>query len=171
MPHEPGPLWPFPDGTVRVENAPGTKSITLGVGTATAELSVADARAVAVRLVETAAAADAQDDTANAESRRIPMQFLLLAAEQVVESGTPETCDVGCWIADQTRTNAFHIAFGWVSGNGWEVLEVLEHHPVTRADYAGDEDHLLPYYEQAITDGEVFLYEIDDPNEEPENAA
>ena len=168
MPHEPGPLWQFPEGKLRVTGAPSAAKVAVEVGGSTVELTVGEARAVAMRLIEKALEAETSD--APAEIGRIPMQFLLLAAEQADDSGTAETCDVGCWIADQTRTNAFHIAYGWVSGNGWEVLEVVEHRPVTRADYESQPEQ-LPYFEQAIIDGEVFLYEIDDPNEESDDAS
>ena len=56
-----------------------------------------------------------------------------------------------------------HIAAGCVAEHGWFVQEVLEHEAVTREDMEGE---YLQYFEQALTDAEVFLYEIDEDDTE-----
>ena len=66
-----------------------------------------------------------------------------------------------CWVRGQTKKNAFHVAIGWISEDGWVPTELVEQRAVTRDDFEGTED--LSYFEQALTDGEVFKFEIDTP--------
>ncbi len=46
------------------------------------------------------------------------------------------------------------------------IGELLEQRPVARSDFAATD--YLQYFEQALTDGELFLYEIEDDGEETE---
>jgi hypothetical protein len=112
------------------------------------------------------------------------MQYIRAAAERMeleiegqpappeVVSDTGDTeptgsiAEVHCWIKDQTQRNAMHIAAGWVAEHGWVIGELLEQRPVSRIDFANTE--YLQYFEQALIDGEVFLYEIEEESEEPE---
>jgi hypothetical protein len=78
-----------------------------------------------------------------------------------------DAAEVHCWIKDQTQANAMHIAAGSVAEHGWFISEVLEHQPVSRADFAADDaQEYLQYYEQALAEGEVFLYEFSEDDSE-----
>jgi hypothetical protein len=46
-----------------------------------------------------------------------------------------------------------------VAEHGWVVTEIVEQAAVSRDDFEGE---YLQYFEQALTESEVFLYEIED---------
>ena len=74
---------------------------------------------------------------------------------------------VRCWVSCQTRANALYVATGWIQEEGWTITALIEQREVMRTDYAGhDEEH---YYAQALTDGEVFVFEMDGSEEEGGN--
>ena len=142
-----------------------------------AALSAGEAQELAGRIFEAAARASGDDPAAN-DWVRLPMQYLQVAAERLdfepegdankvpaPNSDEPDgsTATVHCWIKDQTQGNALHIVSGNIAEHGWFVSEVLEHAPVTRDEVEAD---YVQYYEQALTDSEVFLYEIDEENPE-----
>jgi hypothetical protein len=148
-------------------------SVTLKVPDGSVTLTENEALELAGRLAEAQARASGEDP----EERdwvRIPMQYIRAAAERLedaepdAEPGTElyeelkdaKAAEVHCWIANQTQQNAMHVAAGWIASHGWVVTEVIEQAPVTRDDFEGTD--YLPYYEQALTDSEVFLYEIDE---------
>ncbi len=143
-----------------------------------ATLSATEAQELASRIFEAAARAGGEDPVEN-DWVRLPMQYLRLAAERL--DFTPEgdadkvpapnsdepdgrNAEVHCWIKDQTQNNAMHIAAGCVAEHGWFIQEVVEHESVSRTDFA-DTDY-LQYFEQAIIDAEVFLYEIEEDETE-----
>jgi hypothetical protein len=147
-------------------------------------LTADEAQELASRLFEAAMLANGDDPGEN-DWVRIPMQYVRVAAERMefdVEGGEPvrpnedpemgdaKNAEVHCWIKDQTQRNAMHVAAGWIAEHGWVVLEVLDQQPVTRADFTDTE--YLQYFEQALTDSEVFLYELEDTDgEENEGTA
>ncbi len=147
-----------------------------------ATLSATEAQELASRIFEAAARAGGEDPVEK-DWVRLPMQYLRLAAERLdfapegddankvpaPDSDEPDgrTAEVHCWIKEQTQSNAMHIAAGCVAEHGWFIQEVIEQESVTRADFA-DTDY-LQYFEQAITDSEVFLYEIEE--DEPGSSA
>lgn len=107
------------------------------------------------------------------DGRRIPMQYLRVAAERMElsvdgedapahdpEMGDATSAEVHCWIKDQTFANAMHIVAGSIAEHGWIVLEVTEQNAVTRASFDGE---YLQYFEKALLESEVFLYELEDP--------
>jgi hypothetical protein len=155
--------------------------VSLKTPTSDTTLTPDEAQTLASRLLENAALANGDDPIEN-DWVRIPMQYLRVFAERLPFSlETPDddaqrvpapnsdepdghTAEVHCWIKDQTQSNAMHIAAGCVAEHGWMITEVLEHEVVSRTDFA--ETDLLPYYEQALVDSEVFLYEIEEANNE-----
>lgn len=154
-------------------------TITLRAGPGSATLTADDALRVAGYLVEAAMRATGDDPEEN-DTVRIPMQYIHAAAEKLDDDGesgeapVPAQSDeelagakfaeVHAWIRDQTARNAMHVAEGWIAEHGWVVTDVIEQIAVTRDDFVGSE--YLPYYEQALTDAEVFLYEIEEAESE-----
>lgn len=145
-------------------------------------LTADEAMELAGRVFEASALANGDDPEEN-DWVRIPMQYLRVAAERLTFDGeggeTPDAAEepddmgdakvaeVHCWVRDQTQRNAMHVAAGWVAEHGWVITEVIEQRPVTRADFADTE--YLQYFEQALTDSEVFLYEVEEAEgDEPE---
>ena len=141
-------------------------------------LTADEAQELASRVFEAAMLAGGEDPEEN-DWVRIPMQYIRVAAERMEftvdgaepvqpnddpEMGDAKTAEVHCWIKDQTQQNAMHIAAGWIAEHGWVIGEVIEQHAVTRADFTDTE--YLQYFEQALLDSEVFLYELDEPEEE-----
>jgi hypothetical protein len=155
-------------------------SVTLKVPDGGVTLTENEALELAGRLVEAQARAGGEDPAEN-DWVRVPMQYIRAAAERMEVEGADESpeedelqgaksAEVHCWIANQTQRNAMHIAAGSVAEHGWVVTEVIEQAPVMRTDFEGTD--YLPYYEQALTDSEVFLYEIDEPEtDETEGSA
>lgn len=64
---------------------------------------------------------------------------------------------VNCWVNRPTLATADRVARGDIARRGWEVLEREAADEVT-ADAYDDEDGWRTYYEQALTDREVFVY-------------
>lgn len=137
--------------------------IRLEMGAASPILSVAEARTVAAALAEAAAVLDGLNPEDH-DWRRLPMQYIhfkVEADEAVKRKDRPRGLSGGvhCWIKEQTHTNAFHVACGWVTDDDWIVTEMTEHREVFRSEYEGTE--YLTYYEQALLDDEVFLTELE----------
>ena len=91
---------------------------------------------------------------------RIPMQYLIIDAEQNEEFGHSETyggAAVGCWIKNQTKKNAYLISKGWIEENGWNVIDLDQQSPITEEDYEENSEG-KEYYEQALIDEEVFVF-------------
>lgn len=94
------------------------------------------------------------------EHERIPMQYLIVEAAQ-----DPTFCHekqfggatVGCWIKDQTKRNAYLVAKGWIEDHGWVPLSLEDQYPVSAERYEGNAEG-RQYFEQALTDGEVFVF-------------
>lgn len=158
------------DATDRTELVPGlylessANGLRLSVGRAAVEFSHDEGLTVARALVEASAAID------GLHGHRIPMQYLVLTVEPDRETGPdeePPPAEVHVWVKEQTPKNAFHIAAGWLAEDGLRVTEVTQQVTVTRPDFEGTE--LLEYYEQALTDDEVFLYVTisDEPEADP----
>ena len=100
------------------------------------------------------------------------MQFLVISAFQDPDTEHAESyggAHVSCWIKDQTVRNAPHIARGWIEENGWIVDTIEEHYPITEEDYSVPSDS-LQYFEQAQTDGEVFVFHVFPLNQKSEQA-
>ncbi len=91
---------------------------------------------------------------------RIPMQYLIIDASQDPTYKQKESygaATVGCWIRYQTRKNAYLIAKGWIEERGWVVLSLEDQYPVNADDYKNNSEHRR-YFEQALTDDEVFVF-------------
>jgi hypothetical protein len=150
-------------------------------------LTAGEAQELASRLVEASALANGDNPEEN-DWVRIPMQYVRAAAQRLefevegsgepsrpepddddADMGNAKSAEVHCWIKDQTQRNAMHVAAGWIAEHGWVVLEVIEQRAVTRDDFTGTE--YLQYYEQALIDSEVFLYELEEESEETEGTA
>lgn len=96
------------------------------------------------------------------EDERVPMQFLVISAFQNPDTEHDETyggAHVSCWVKDQTARNATLIARGLIEENGWIVDTIEEHYPITEEDYSNTSES-LQYFEQAQTDGEVFVFHV-----------
>jgi hypothetical protein len=162
-----------------VEVAQDGDKVTLRTPPGVVTLTADEAMELASRVFEASALASGEDP----EERdwvRIPMQYIRVAAERLqlsadgedalpddeedAEMAGAKDAEVHCWIKDQTQRNAMHVAAGWIAEHGWVVTEVIEQRPVTRADFENTE--YLQYFEQALTDSEVFLYEIEEPESE-----
>ena len=152
----------------RIELAPGLfmeprpDGLRLALGGESVDLSPDEGLEAARALVEASAAAGGPPE--EQDWHRVPMQYLILAIDPDPEAGPdadePPPVEVHCWIKEQTRNNAVHVAIGSVVEDGYSVTDLVEQRTVTRADFEGTE--LLTYYEQALTDDEVFLYVSED---------
>jgi len=136
-------------------------------------LTADEAQELASRIFEAAMRSGGEDPEEN-DLVRVSMQYLRVAAERMElnvegEAAPPEDPEMGdatsaeihCWIKDQTLRNAMHIAAGSIAEHGWVVLEVIEQNAVSRANFTDSE--YLQYFEQALIDSEVFLYELEEP--------
>ena len=154
--------------------------VTLTAPAGGVTLSADEAMELAGRVLEASALAKGENPADN-DWVRLPMQYIRAAAERMAFDPDDEPDDdeeeiddathaeVHCWVADQTQRNALHVAAGWVAEHGWALTEIIEQRPVARADFADTE--YLQYFEQALTDSEVFLYELeetDDTEGEPD---
>lgn len=126
-------------------------------------MSPEDARAFASAIYEAANMAEGVRRDHPNWFRRF-MQYLILDIKthsEAVREGTPSrTGRAHCWVKDQTQTNAFHIAVGWLADDDWVVASVIEHRDVTRDSFL--ESPLSRYYDQALTDEQVFFYDLDE---------
>jgi hypothetical protein len=144
------------------------QTIALKVPGGAANLTATEANEVAGQLLEAAMLAQGTDPD-EADVARVPMQYVIVQAErlplEVAESDEPDElrgatrAEVHCWIKDQTHRNGLHIIAGTVAEHGWVVTEIVEQAAVSRDDFEGE---YLQYFEQALTESEVFLYEIED---------
>ncbi|HEY1186505.1 MAG TPA: hypothetical protein VGE74_02560 [Gemmata sp.] len=163
-----------PNQRTDIEVANDGDKVALKVPNGGTTLTSPEAQELAGRIFEAASKANGEDPAEN-DWVRVPMQYLQVAAERLdfeAESGDenkvpapnsdePEgsTATVHCWIKEQTQANALHIASGNIAEHGWFISEVLEHAPVKREDMEGE---YLEYYDKAVVESEVFLYEIDE---------
>lgn len=156
-----------------VEVSQDGDKVTLKAPPQGATMTADEAQELASRVFEASALARGEN-LEESDITRVPMQYMRVAAERLEfeAEGAPaddedadmadaKEAEVHCWVRDQTHRNAMHVAAGWIAEHGWVVTEVLEQRAVTRADFAGTE--YLQYFEQALTDSEVFLYEIEEP--------
>lgn len=139
----------------------------LGLGVPELTLTTEEALSLARSLSDAAATRVKAEEATDVESEddedriRLPMQLVILDVERDPEipaedNNLAPTAQVCCWIKEQTRANAVHVAIGWVNDSDWIITNVAEQRLVDRSDFEGSE--LLAYYEQALTDDEVFLY-------------
>lgn len=161
-----------------VEVSQDGDKVTLKAPAEGVALTGSEAQELASRIFEAAMLANGDDPEEN-DWVRIPMQYIRAAAQRLeidaegpgeakrpepddedADMGNAKSAEVHCWIKDQTQRNAMHVAAGWIAEHGWFVLEVIEQHPVTRDDFTDTE--YLQYFEQALIDSEVFLYELEE---------
>jgi hypothetical protein len=62
-----------------------------------------------------------------------------------------------CWIEDASPAEAQRRASDLIESQDWQVAEVLELRPISRDNYADDDDG-LQYFEQAEIDSEVCVF-------------
>lgn len=158
----------LPPQRAEIEVTLDAQTITLKVPDGAANLTPDEANDVAGQLLEAAMLAQGTDPD-EVDIARVPMQYVIVQAERlpldnVTESDEPDElrgatrAEVHCWIKDQTHRNGLHIIAGTVAEHGWVVTEIVEQAAVVRDDFEGE---YLQYYEQALTESEVFLYEIE----------
>lgn len=88
------------------------------------------------------------------------MQYLIIDAAQDPTFAHDKVYGgamVGCWIKNQTKTNAYLIAKGWIENHGWVSLSLEDQYPVTEEDYKVKSEGKR-YFEQALIDDEVFVF-------------
>jgi hypothetical protein len=148
-------------------------AMMLNVEKSPLEITGDDALKLARALTDAAATSHAEvaiDEDDNDNPKRIPMQFIVMEverdpdAEGEKDSELPDEAQVLCWIKEQSHNNALHVAVGCVNETDWIVTSVLEHRSVSAKDFA-DTD-LQAFYEEALTDDEVFVYDASTPDEE-----
>jgi hypothetical protein len=96
------------------------------------------------------------------EHERVPMQYLIINAAQDPTFEHKQAhggAIVGCWIKNQTKKNAYLIAKGWIEDNGWVSLSLEDQYPVSEDDYK-EKIKGKEYFEQALIDEEVFVFNI-----------
>ena len=94
------------------------------------------------------------------EHNRIPMQYLIIGAAQDPTFSHKEEyggAQVGCWIKNQTKTNAYLIAKGRIEEKGWVALSLEDQYPISAETYRKKSEGKR-YYEQALIDEEVFVF-------------
>ena len=74
---------------------------------------------------------------------------------------------ISCWIKAASIATARTLAELAIQENKWIVQELEESYPIKQEDYEKD-DVSLEYYQQAETDGEVYVYDTwpNEPQEE-----
>ena len=94
---------------------------------------------------------------------RVPMQLLTIQATQVA----PHRCEqqhegafVYCFLKDQTEENARYIVEGMLNREGWKI-EAIDRQDFVCRDLFLETD-LLEFYDQALVEGESFLFHIYD---------
>jgi hypothetical protein len=75
---------------------------------------------------------------------------------------------VSCWIRNEDRQDAEQRARDLIQDYGWTVESLEEGSTVTSADY-GPDDEDREFYEQALTEGEVLVFNTWPPGEEDED--
>ncbi len=119
-------------------------------------LSVEEARELATKLIQKAIEVKGIQNMVG-EWERIPMQELVYDLKL---KGERKMCV--CFIYQQTKSNAVRIASAMLQESGCEQLVLLEQDEVFREDYLSEDgetvDGEMQYYEQALIDGEVFVY-------------
>jgi hypothetical protein len=88
------------------------------------------------------------------------MQYLIIEAAQdptFKHEAHYQGAQVGCWIQNQTKKNAYLIAKGWIEEQGWVALSLEDQHSVTASTYK-DNPKGRRYFEQALIDDEVFVF-------------
>lgn len=74
---------------------------------------------------------------------------------------------VSCWIRSEARDEAEQRAKELIEEYGWSVEALQEGAVVTSADYAGDDED-REFYEQALVEGEVLVFNTWPPGDEDE---
>jgi len=65
---------------------------------------------------------------------------------------------VCCWIERETVAEAEELARTEIVADNWDIIAQHAADTVTEADYPDAEDEDRDYYQQALTDGEVFVF-------------
>jgi hypothetical protein len=81
--------------------------------------------------------------------------FDALPTSENPKFGTYGGATVGCWVQRETQREAESVARAWIGDQHWTITSLEEASIITR-------DTQLPaglqYFEQAETDGEVFIF-------------
>lgn len=83
--------------------------------------------------------------------------FLALPTPEAQEYEQAGGAYVNCWIVSDDRAEAEQRASGLITDYGWSVEALEEHSTVTSADYS-DDDEDRQFYEQALVEGEVLVF-------------
>lgn len=65
---------------------------------------------------------------------------------------------VNCWVLRDTMSEAESAARAWFQATHWAVVSLDEAGPMTREQQMSSFPSGLPYFEQAETDEEVFVF-------------
>lgn len=89
--------------------------------------------------------------------RPLGIQLVFYVCARVTRDNGQNVAFVGCWIADAAADRAQSRAVEIIQECEWQVAEVMDVRPITRDDYA-DDDEGLPFFLQAEVDGEVCVF-------------
>jgi hypothetical protein len=87
------------------------------------------------------------------------LQYRLIPADEHPRRDSLGEALVNCWIDRPTADEADALARAGVEAEHWLILEREEAADVSAADYENDDDW-REHYEQALSDGEVYVYHL-----------
>jgi hypothetical protein len=96
----------------------------------------------------------------DSDIERIPMQYLIIDAAQdpiFNHRKKHNGAQIGCWIKNQNKTDAYLIAKRWIEEQGWIVSSLEVQQPVT-ADKYQDNPEGRRYFEQALIEEKAFVF-------------
>lgn len=76
---------------------------------------------------------------------------------------------INCWIDAASEEEASDVSAGFVREAGWKIVTVEEPFREVNADAYSDDDEGRGYYEQAVEDGECYVFHqwpVDDHEED-----
>ena len=87
------------------------------------------------------------------------LTVVAVTTKQHADHGKIGEAYVACWIDRDTEEQAIAVAHDMIVADSWDALRTEEISIVTDADY-DDDDEYRQYYEQALTDKEVLVFNV-----------
>jgi hypothetical protein len=87
--------------------------------------------------------------------------YVLYEATPGGDSEDFQTCGgayVNCWVQADSEQEAQRLASAAIAERGWTILSVEEECCEVTEDWYAEGDEERQYYEQAITDGECYVF-------------
>jgi hypothetical protein len=72
-----------------------------------------------------------------------------------------ETCGgafVNCWVRAESTRDAERLNAAAIAENGWKILSVEDECCEVTDDWYSEDDDEWPWYQQAISEGECYVY-------------